>query len=61
MSYKEVKTTESQIAKKDVVKMDEKKNKNLGYYLGQALGIVLVGCLAAISIALTYKIIMWIL
>lgn len=53
--------TEGQITKTDYVKMDEKKNKNLGYYLGQALGIVLVGCLAAISIALTYKIIMWIL
>lgn len=51
--------TEGQITKTDDVKMD--KNKNLGYYLGQALGIVLVGCLAAISIALTYKIIMWIL
>ena len=37
------------------------KNKNFGYYLGQALAFVLVGCLAAISIALTYKIIMWIL
>ena len=53
--------TEDQITKKDYVKMDEKKNKNLGYYLGQALGLVLVGCLAAISITLTYKIILWIL
>ena len=53
--------TEDQITKKDDVKMDEKKNKNFGYYLGQALGIVLVGCLAAISIAITYKIILWIL
>lgn len=53
--------TEGQITKTDYVKMDEKKNKNLGYYLGQALGIVLVGCLAAISIAITYKIILWIL
>ena len=52
---------ENQITKKDDVKMDEKKNKNFGYYLGQAFGIVLVGCLASISIALTYKIIMWIL
>lgn len=51
--------TEGQIAKTDDVKMD--KNKNFGYYLGQAFSIVLVGCLAAISIALTYKIIMWIL
>ena len=39
----------------------EENNKTLGYYLGQALGLVLVGCLAAISIALTYKIILWIL
>ena len=53
--------TEGQITKKDDDKMDEKKNKNFGYYLGQAFGIVLVGCLAAISIALTYKIIMRIL
>ena len=53
--------TESQITKKDDVKMDEKKNKNFGYYLGQTLAFVLVGCLAAISIAVTYKIILWIL
>ena len=52
---------EGQMTKKDDVKMDEKKNKNFGYYLGQAFSIVLVGCLASISIALTYKIIMWIL
>ena len=53
--------TEGQMTKKDDVKMDEKKNKNFGYYLGQAFSIVLVGCLASISVALTYKIIMWIL
>ena len=53
--------TGDQIIKKDDVKMDEKKNKNFGYYLGPAFSIVLVGCLASISIALTYKIIMWIL
>ena len=41
--------------------MDEKKNKNFGYYLGQALGLVLVGCLSAICIALTVKIIMFIM
>ena len=41
--------------------MDEKKNKNFGYYLGQVLGLVLVGGMAAISIAVTYKIILWIL
>ena len=40
---------------------EENKNKNFGYYLGQALAFVLVGCLAAISIAVTYKIIMWVL
>lgn len=51
--------TEGQITKTDDVKMD--KNKNFGYYLDQAFGIVLVGCLAAISIAVTYKIILWIL
>ena len=53
--------TEGQITKKDDIKMDEKKNKNLGYYLGQALAFVLVGCLAAVIIAVTYKIIMWVL
>ncbi len=53
--------TEDQITKKDDIKMDEKKNKNFGYYLGQAFSIVLIGCLAAISIAVTYKIILWIL
>ena len=52
---------EGQMTKKDDVKMDQKKNKHFGYYLGQAFSIVLVGCLASISIALTYKIIMWIL
>ena len=52
---------EDQITKKDDIKMDEKKNRNFGYYLGQALAFVLVGCLSAISIAVTYKIIMWIL
>ena len=51
--------TEGQITKTDDVKVD--KNKNFGYYLGQALAFVLVGCLSAISIALTYKIIMWVL
>ena len=53
--------TEDQITKKDDIKMDEKKNKNFGYYLGQGLGLVLVGCMDAISIAVTYKIILWIL
>lgn len=53
--------TEGQITKMDDVKMEEKKNKNFGYYLGQTLAFVLVGCLAAISIAVTYKIILWIL
>ena len=39
----------------------EENNKTLGYYLGQAVGIVLVGCLSAICIALTIKIIMFIM
>lgn len=41
--------------------MDEKKNKNFGYYLGQAFSIVIFACLAAISVALTYKFILWIM
>ena len=54
--------TEGQINNKDNLDVKEgNKSKNFGYYLGQALAFVLVGCLAAISIALTYKIIMWVL
>ena len=48
-------------SKNDNLIVKEENNRTLGYYLGQAVGIVLVGCLAAISIALTYKIILWIL
>ena len=54
--------TEGQINNKDNLDVKEgNTSKNFGYYLGQALVFVLVGCLAAISIALTYKIIMWVL
>ena len=54
--------TEGQINNKnDLDVKEENKNKNFGYYLGQALAFVLVGCLSAISIAVTYKIIMWVL
>ena len=54
--------TEGQINTKNNLDVKEgNKNKNLGYYLGQALAFVLVGCLAAISIVVTYKIIMWVL
>ena len=52
---------ERPVSKNDNLVVKEENNKTLGYYLGQALGLVLVGCLAAISIALTYKIILWIL
>ena len=52
---------ERPVSKNDNLVVKEENNKSLGYYLGQALGLVLVGCLAAISIALTYKIILWIL
>ena len=52
---------EDQITKKGDIKMDEKKNKTLDYYLGQVVGIVLVGCISAIGIALTIKFILWIL
>lgn len=37
------------------------KNKDFGYLLGRAFGFTLVGCLMAISIATTVKIVMWIL
>ena len=54
--------TEGQINNKDNLNVEEgNKNKNFGYYLGQTLAFVLVGCLAAVSIAVTYKIILWIL
>ena len=52
---------EGPVSKNDNLAVKEENNKSLVYYLGQALGLVLVGCLAAISIALTYKIILWIL
>ena len=52
---------ERPVSKNDNLAVKEENNKSLGYYLGQALGLVLVGCLAAISIVLTYKIILWIL
>ena len=52
---------EGPVSKNDNLVTKEENNKTLGYYLGQAFGLVLVGCLAAISIALTYKIILWIL
>ena len=52
---------EGPVSKNNNLVAKEENNKTLGYYLGQALGLVLVGCLAAISIALTYKIILWIL
>ena len=54
--------TEGQINNKDNLNVEEgTKNKSFGYYLGQTLAFVLVGCLAAVSIAVTYKIILWIL
>ena len=54
--------TEGQINNKNNLDAKEgNKNKNFGYYLGQARAFVLVGCLAAVSIAVTYKIILWIL
>ena len=52
---------EGPVSKNNNLIVKEENNKTLDYYLGQAVGIVLVGCLAAISIALTYKIILWIL
>ena len=52
---------ERPVSKNDNLAVKEENNKSLGYYLGQAFGLVLVGCLAAISIAITYKIILWIL
>lgn len=39
----------------------ENNNKDFGYILGRAFGLVIVGCFAAIAIATTVKLIMWIL
>ena len=52
---------EGPVSKNNNLIVKEENNKSLGYYLGQALGLVLVGCLSAICIALTIKIIMFIL
>ena len=52
---------EGPVSKNDNLVAKEENNRTLGYYLGQAVGIVLVGCISAIGIALTIKIILWIL
>ena len=52
---------EGPVSKNNNLIVKEENNKTLGYYLGQAVGIVLVGCLSAICIALTIKIIMFIM
>lgn len=36
--------------------MDDKNNKTLGYRIGEAVGIVLVLCTAALAIALTVSV-----
>lgn len=48
-------------SKNDNLIVKEENNRTLGYYLGQAVGIVSVGCLSAICIALTIKIIMFVM
>lgn len=40
---------------------DTKHTKEFGYILGRAFGLCMVGCLMALSIATTVKLIMWIL
>ena len=52
---------EGPVSKNNNLIVKEENNKTLGYYLGQAVGIVLVGCISAICIALTVKIIMFIM
>ena len=52
---------EGPVSKNNNLIVKEENNKTLDYYLGQAVGIVLVGCLSAICIALTIKIIMFIM
>lgn len=42
--------------------MKEDKNpKDFSYMLGRVFGVIIVGCLAAIAIATTVRLIMWIL
>ena len=38
-----------------------KEKKDFGYIVGHAFGLIIVTCLAAIAIATTVKVIMWIL
>ena len=52
---------EGPVSKNDNLIAKEENNRTLGYYLGQAVGIILVGCISAIGIALTIKFILWIL
>ena len=40
--------------------MNEDKKKSLGYILGQLIGVILTFCLAAIGVAMTVKLIIWI-
>ena len=49
------------VSKNNNLIVKEENNKTLDYYLGQVVGIVLVGCISAIGIALTIKFILWIL
>lgn len=41
--------------------MEENKNKKIGYMCGQLVGIVLTACICAIAVALTYKLVLWII
>lgn len=41
--------------------MESNKKNSLGYKVGQALAFVIGVCIAAILVALTVKLIMWIL
>ncbi len=38
-----------------------KEKKNLGYYAGTAIGVIISLCLSAILVAMTYKVILWII
>lgn len=39
----------------------ENKKKDFGYILGRVFGAIVVGCVAAITIAATVRVIAWIL
>ena len=40
---------------------DNNKSKKIGIMCGQIVGMVLTACICAIAVALTYKLVLWII